>query len=172
MLVRRFTDRDFQAIAEIYNQSIARGESTMDCRFYSADDLGRLADKFNDRETILIAEGDNRILGWGIIKRYSDRLGYRVCCETSIYLSLSETGKGYGGLLQATLLKQVADFGYHHVVAKILAMNRASIEFHKRFGFEVVGIQKEIGYLQGRWQDIVIMQLILPDVPPFRPDLA
>ena len=75
----------------------------MNCRFYSADDLRRLTDKFNDRETILIAEGDNRILGWGMIKRYSDRLGYRVCCEISIYPSLSETGKGYGGLLQAPM---------------------------------------------------------------------
>ena len=142
----------------------------MDRRFYSAGEMQQLTEKFDDRETILIAEQDKRVLGWGIIKRYSDRIGYRVACETSIYFSLTETGKGHGSILQAALLKQVVNFGYHHVVAKILAANPKSVQFHQRFGFEIVGTQKEIGYYQGRWHDMVIMQLVLPQVPPFLSD--
>ena len=172
MLVREYTKDDLQAIADIYNESIARDGITMDTRLFSAADMRSQVEKFGDRETILVAELEGRVVGWGIIKRYSDRIGYRVCCETSVYLSFAQTGKGYGRTLQTALLKKVAEFGYHHVVAKILASNQSSIQFHQRFGFEIVGVQKEIGFLKGRWHDVVIMQLILAYMPPYQPDLA
>lgn len=170
ILIRPYHPDDFDAIASIYNESIAAKNTTMDCEFFTADRVRTLVEKFGDRETILVLQKRDRIVGWGIIKRYSDRSGYRVCCETSIYLSLSETGQGYGTHLQTRLLQKVKEFGYHHVVAKILACNQKSIAFHQRFGFELVGIQKEIGYLNGRWHDIAIVQLVLPDIPPYLPD--
>ena len=101
-------------------------------------------------------------MGYSRIKRYSDRLGYKFCCETSIYFYLEEVGQGYGHILFTKLLAQVKQFNYHHIVAKILGCNKKSVKFHQKFGFEIVGIQKEIGFSQGRWEDIVIMQLILP----------
>ncbi|NER34054.1 MAG: N-acetyltransferase [Oscillatoria sp. SIO1A7] len=172
MLVREYTKDDLQAIADIYNESIVRGGITMDTKLYSAEDMRSQVKKFSDRETILVGELDGAVIGWGIIKRYSDRPGYRVCCETSIYLSFAQTGKGYGKLLQRSLLQKVIEFHYHHIVAKIFACNQKSIDFHKQFGFEIVGLQKEIGFTKGSWYDMVIMQLILADVPPYQADLA
>lgn len=162
MLVRKYLNSDFQAIADIYNQAIIHGGITMDDRPYTAQDIQSIVTKFSDRETILVATQDNLVLGWGAIKKYSERWGYNLCCETSIYLSFSATGKGYGNILQTALLKKVAEFGYHHVVVKIVASNQGSIKFHQRFGFEVVGVQKEIGFLHGSWHDVAIMQLLLP----------
>lgn len=162
MLIRRYTPKDFQAIADIYNEAIIQGSITMDCVPKSEEDMRSLTENFHDRETILMAEQNERAIGWGIIKRYSDRPGYNLCCETSTYLTFGEIRRGYGSLLQKALLQQVIEFGYYHVVAKILAVNLGSIAFHQRFGFEVVGIQKEIGFLQGEWCDVVILQLILP----------
>ncbi|MGK7925734.1 MAG: N-acetyltransferase family protein [Spirulina sp.] len=168
VLIRPYHPDDFPAIASIYNESIAAKNTTMDTEFFSAERVRALVEKFGDRETILALQKQDRTIGWGIIKRYSERSGYRVCCETSIYLSLTETGQGYGTHLQTHLLQQVKEFGYHHVVAKILACNQKSVAFHQRFGFELVGIQKEIGYLNGSWHDIAIMQLILPEIPPYQ----
>ncbi len=170
--IRPYHQADLPAIATVYNESILKGGITMDCHLYSAEDIRKTTAKFNQRETILVAQQDQQVIGWGIIKRYSDRWGYRVCCETSVYLALSEKGKGYGKLIQQALLQKVKEFGYHHVVAKILAANQTSIEFHLRFGFEIVGIQKEIGFYQGKWHNVVIMQLILPDIPPYRPNFT
>ena len=172
LVIRKYVETDFQAIADIYNESIALGDRNMDCRVFGAEDVRQWVAKFDARETILAAEREGQIVGWGIIKRYSDRLGYRTACETSIYLALSETGKGYGSLIQQKLLERVEAFGYHHVVAKVVAANHRSIAFHQRFGFEMVGVQKEIGYLRGRWHDVAILQLILPHVPPYQPDLG
>lgn len=158
---------DYGAIATIYNEAIATGSITFDTRRFEAKDIQAWVDKFCDRECLLVAESHQQILGWGIVKQYSDRPGYRVCCETSIYLTFAEKGKGLGRLLQTTLLQTVVDLGYHHVVVKIVATNESSITFHQAFGFEMVGVQKEIGHVAGRWQDVAIMQLILPQVQPY-----
>ena len=161
LTIRQYLPQDFEAIANIYNEAILQGGITMDCEPYSAEQIAAWVNKFNDRETILIAEKNNAQIGWGIIKKYSDRPGYRVCCETSIYLKFSETQQGYGQTLQTALLRQVKAFNYHHVVAKILAANQGSIRFHQKFGFELVGIQNKIGFYGGQWHDVAIMQLLL-----------
>ncbi len=165
MFIRPYQTQDFAAIAAIYQEAIDRGGITMDTAPYGAKEVEAQVSQFHERETILVLERSQTVIGWGIIKRYSDRPGYRLCCETSTYLSFSEIGKGYGKRLQQSVIRKVKDFGYHHVVAKILAVNQDSIEFHKRFGFRVVGIQKEIGCLQGIWHDVVILQLILAEKP-------
>lgn len=159
--IRNYLPRDYQAIADIYNEAILKGGITMDREPYSARRIEDQVAKFNPRETILIAERDNNVVGWGIIKQYSDRLGYRLTCETSIYLKFAETQKGYGQTLQTALLEKVKTFEYHHVVAKIMAGNQGSIKFHQKFGFELVGIQKEIGFYQSQWHDVAIMQLLI-----------
>ena len=159
--IREYVPQDAQAIADIYNEAVFKGGITMDCEPYSPGKIQSIVDRFNHRETILVGEIESHTVGWGIVKRYSDRIGYRPCCETSIYLRFSETQKGYGQTLQSALLKQVKAFDYHHVVAKILAANQGSIKFHEKFGFAMVGIQKEIGFYQGQWHDVAIMQLLL-----------
>jgi len=157
---------DADAIAAIYNASIAAMDSTMDTVLKTGADIQALMQHFTPRETFLVLEHEALIQGWGIIKQYSDRPGYRPACETSVYLRRSARGRGYGSKIQVALLDQCRTFGYHHVVAKIWADNQVSLALHKKFGFTLVGVQREIGYLGGRWRDIAILQCILTDVPP------
>lgn len=169
LTLRDATPRDAAAIAEIYNQSIQAGGACLDEHHYSEADICQLLASFDERESILLIEseispGDHEILGWGIIKRYSDRRGYRFTCETAVYLRRERVGRGLGTLLKRRQIERCRRLGYHHMVAKILASNTASIEYNRRLGYEVVGIQKEVGFQNGRWQDIAILQLVL-DTP-------
>ncbi len=157
---------DAAAIAEIYNESIIAGDATMDGEPKSADYFSALITNFDPRETILILEDEGMIVGWGIIKKYSDRSGYRFCCETAVYLRRGLMRRGYGSRIKLALIEKCREMGYHHMVAKIFADNTASIAYNEKLGYEIVGRQREIGFKNGRWQDIVIMQLILDDVPP------
>ncbi|MEO0374719.1 MAG: N-acetyltransferase family protein [Cyanobacteria bacterium P01_A01_bin.17] len=154
--------QDYSAVASIYNQAIATGGMTFHEQELSADYIQRWVEGFCDRESLLVLVYNDQVLGWGVVKQYSDRTGYRFCCETSIYLDSTETGKGYGSILQKALLQKAVELNYHHIVLKIVASNQGSIRFHERFGFEIVGIQEEIGFTHGRWHDVAIMQLILP----------
>ncbi|MGF1601918.1 MAG: GNAT family N-acetyltransferase [Thermosynechococcaceae cyanobacterium] len=160
--VREAIESDYVAISSIYNQAIEAGGSTFHEQLVSADYFRTGGAKKRDRESLLVIEGSGQVLGWGSVKQYSDRSGYRFCCETSIYLDAAARGQGHGSLLQKALLDKAAALEYHHIVLKIVASNQSSIRFHERFGFELVGIQKEIGFTHGRWHDVAIMQLLLP----------
>lgn len=163
--IRPCQPTDYSAIASIYNESIAVGRSTMDIHPVGPEKFQKIHENLGDREVLVVAETD-RPIGWGAVRKYSDRYGYRVCCETSIYLTLSETGKGYGSQIQTKLLQEVERFNYHHVLVRIMAVNQESIRFHETFGFEMVGVLREIGYFDDRWHDVAIMQLVLPHIPP------
>jgi len=152
---------DARVVREIYNEHINAGNSTMDLEKKSLEDVEDWFKEFNSRELIVLLKEDEHVLGWGIIKRYSDRAGYTKTCETAIYLRMSETRKGYGSQMKKWIIDKCRFLGYHHLVAKIFAMNPASIEYNKKLGYEIVGRQKEIGYINDRWQDVIIMQLLL-----------
>ena len=152
---------DAQSIMEVYNEHIADGNSTMDLQSKSLSEIEDWFKGFWERELIVMLEDENNILGWGIIKRYSDREGYAKACETAIYLRSAETRKGYGTLMKKWIIEKCRELGYHHLVAKIFSSNTASIEYNKKLGYELVGSQKEIGYVDGQWQDVTIMKLLI-----------
>lgn len=153
---------DAAAIAEIYNESIRARDATMEMTEKTAADIDAMIVGLNERERLLVIENGDGVQGWGILKKYSDREGYRFACETSVYLRRSVAGKrtGMGTALQAALMDLARELGYHHIVVKIWATNEISIRMHEKFGFEMVGIQREIGFSDGRWQDVAIMQFV------------
>ena len=152
---------DARAVMEIYNEHISAGNSTMDQQPKSLMEIEAWFKGFLERELIVLFEDADYVLGWGIIKRYSDREGYAKACETAIYLRTTETRKGYGTLIKKWIIEKCRELGYHHLVAKIFSSNIASIEYNKKLGYELVGTQKEIGYVNGQWQNVTIMQLII-----------
>ncbi len=164
MFIEKATPDDFYAIAEIYNEHIRLNRSTMIEEEQTTAHIKKWVDKFNDREELHVMRNDEgNVVGWGLIKRYSDRFGYRFACETSVFLTQSEVRKGHGSRMKKFLLKRCKELGYHHLVAKIFATNEASIHYNKMLGYTIVGRQNEIGWKNGEWVDIVIMQYIFPN---------
>lgn len=153
----------YQSVVDVYNEHIELGVSNMVEAVVDTAEIEKWVSKFNDREGLYVCinESDEAI-GWGIIKRYSDREGYRFACETAIYLKSNETGKGYGSQMKRFLIEECKRLKYHHLVAKIFATNTASIVYNEKIGYEIVGRQKEIGYRDGKWLDMIIMQYIIP----------
>lgn len=166
LLLRDATADDAAVIAEIYNESIAVANATMDAQPKTAEDIRRQMAGFTNRELYVMLERAGEPLGWGVIKLYSPRAGYSRCAETSVYLYQSQVRQGYGSFVKRALIARSKEFGYHHLIARVWADNAASIEYNRHFGYEVVGIQREIGYIDGHWQDIAVLQLVLDDVGP------
>lgn len=168
--IRPATLHDCEALSAIYAQSLDARDSCMEITT-SPEKFQSILHHQGPRECLLVVTRGSEIVGYGVVKAYSDRIGYRVACETSIYLDRGQAGKGYGSMLQQALIDRCREFEYHHVVAKIWASNSGSIRFHQRFGYEMVGVQKEVGHLAGEWKDVAILQLLLPEVAPHRPDI-
>jgi len=165
-LIRPPAPTDWDRMARIYNEAIHSGRSTMDLIPVNATYFRKLAEGFTTRECLLVVERAGEVAGWGIVKQYSDRPGYALACETSVYVAEDNQGQGFGRPLQSAIVQKAWSFGYRHLVAKILAVNGSSIRFHHHFAYQIAGIQKQIGFLNGIWHDIVIMQCILTDAQP------
>jgi len=164
--VRDASAADCASLARIYNQAIRSGRCTMDTDPVSAAFFREHLEGMSPREVLIVGETAEGVLGYGVVKSYSDRRGYAVACETSVYFAEEATGRGYGALLLEALVERARQARYRHLVAKIMAVNEASVRFHQRFGFEMVGRQRDIGCLGGVWHDVVILQRILEDVEP------
>lgn len=152
---------NFQTIANIYNEYILLGSSTMDESLKTADTISSWIQKFHDREKLYVIQENGITIGWGIIKRYSDREGYRFACETAIYITSTHLGKGFGSMMKKHLIQVCKALNYKHLIAKIFATNKASIGYNLKLGYTIVGTQKQIGFKNNQWMDIVIMQYII-----------
>jgi len=155
------TLEDYGVVADIYNEYISHGGATMEENNKSEDDISNWVTSFNSRERLYVLKKEQRVIGWGIIKRYSDRGGYRFTAETAIYITSGELRKGYGSEMKKFLIDQCQDLGYHHLVAKVFAHNEASIRYNMELGYTIVGTQKEVGFKNDRWVDVVIMQYLI-----------
>ena len=146
----------------------------MDDEPKSAEDILGWLRGFNSRECLLVLDDESSsgasVVGWGIIKKYSDRNGYRFACETAVYLRRDQVGRGLGTHIKKALIARCRQLGYRHLVAKIFAENEASIRYNLKLGYEKVGIQRGIGFKNGRFLDVAILQLLLDDSAP--PGLA
>lgn len=168
LIIRDAEPRDCPAIADIYNEAIKVGRSTMDTQ---AVDGSRFHGYLDDPRTALLAGVvGSELVAWAIVKPYSDRPGYRFAGETSIYVAGKHQDDGHGSVLFDSAMMRARSLRYRHVVAKVLAVNADSIRFLERFDFELVGRQRAIGYLNGAWHDVVIMQRIFDQAGPDVPD--
>lgn len=161
-MIRDAVIADSEAIARIQRQSVDAMDSTMAAPASPEAIVAQLT-VMGPREVWLVTEEPEGVVGWGVVKKYSTRPGYDRCCETSIFLDRSRRGRGLGRPLQQELLERAVALGYHHVVAKVWAENVGSIRFHERFGYEMVGVQREIGWVGGQWRDVAIMQLVFKE---------
>ena len=139
IIVRRAEQHDCARLAQVYNDAIRSGVSTLDTELVNSEYFVRQLGTFTDREVLLVGEGSAGVVGWSVAKRYSDRPGYLHACETSVYVGAEQQGKGYGSILLKAVVERANAFAYRHLVAKILAVNEWSIEFHRRFHYEIVG---------------------------------
>jgi len=152
---------DFQSIATIYNEFIKLNSATMDETIKSADDIAGWVDNFHDREKLYVLKESQKIIGWGIIKRYSDREGYRYACETAVYVTSDRLGQGFGTMMKKHLITVCKALNYKHLIAKVFANNEVSITYNEKLGYSVVGTQNKIGFKNNKWVDMVIMQYVI-----------
>jgi len=152
---------DAASIAAIYNESIAARDSTMQTTPVVPERVAARIRGLGPREALLVMAASTGVLGYGMLKQYSDRDGYRYTAETSVYLRRARTGEGLGSKIQEALIRRARSADYHHLVAKLWADNERSRALHRKFGYELVGIQQEVGYVEGEWRDIAILQKVL-----------
>ena len=101
------------------------------------------------------------VLGFGSLSPFRERSGYSATAENSVYVDRAQRGKGVGRALLAELLRLASAHGFHSVIARIAGHNETSIGLHTAAGFELVGVEREVGRKHRQWLDVVELQRLL-----------
>jgi L-amino acid N-acyltransferase len=101
------------------------------------------------------------VLGFGSLSSFRERSGYSATAENSVYVDRDQRGKGVGKALLAELLVLASAHGFHSVIARIAGHNETSIGLHEAAGFELVGVEREVGRKHRQWLDVVELQRLL-----------
>jgi phosphinothricin acetyltransferase len=163
MLIRPATRADLPGILEIYNEAVLNTTASYD---YEPRTLEHRTAWFDDHVKnsypVFVAVNDqNGVVGWSALNRFHDRMGYRFTAENSIYVAAGHRGKGIGTLLMPPLINGAKERGLRAIVALIDAKNESSIRLHARFGFERVGLLKQVGFKFDHWLDVVYMERVI-----------
>lgn len=160
--IRQANEKDLEAILEIVNYNILNTTSIYDYEPRTLDQQKAIfEEKIKANFPLLVIEIDNEIAGFGTYGTFRFKEGYKFTVEHSVYISINHQGKGLGKLLLSELIELAKKQKLHTMIAVIDAENQNSVEFHKQFGFETVGVIKESAYKFDKWLDTVLMQLIL-----------
>jgi phosphinothricin acetyltransferase len=109
----------------------------------------------------IVAEDGGKILGFGSLSRYRSRPAYSTTVEDSVYVRRDCQRQGVGQALLTQLVSLATGYGFHTVIGRIVGGHEASTALHRRCGFEVVGVEREVGRKFGKWLDVVLMQKML-----------
>jgi L-amino acid N-acyltransferase len=108
-----------------------------------------------------LGANNERVLGFGSLSPFRERSGYAATAENSVYVDRAQRGRGIGQALLAELLSLASAHGFHSVIARIAGHNETSIGLHQAAGFELVGVEREVGRKHRQWLDVVELQRLL-----------
>lgn len=152
---------DAAAIAAIYNIEVANHTSTFDLVPRTLDEQRAWIAQRSGAFSAVVASIGGEVVGFASLSTYKERAAYRTTVEDSVYVSRDHPRLGIGRTLMEHVIGIAADSGFHSIVARIEASGTASRELHAACGFELVGIEREVGRKFNRWLDVAIMQLML-----------
>lgn len=163
--LRLATSADAEQIRTIYNHEVMHTVATFDLVPRSlAEQQAWLAARSGAMSAVVAVDPDDptgNVVGFGALSPYKERAAYRTSVENSVYVRRDRHGEGIGRRLLMELLSMAELSGFHAVFARINASSDASIALHRRCGFELVGIEREVGRKFSRWHDVALMQRLL-----------
>lgn len=169
LTLRLATVVDAEQIRAIYNHEVMHTAATFDLVPRSLRDqiewLEARSGAFSAIVAVDVADPAGavagEVVGFGALSPYKERAAYRTSVEDSVYVRRDRNGQGIGTLIVRELLSVAATSGFHAVFARINASGEGSIALHRKCGFELVGIELEVGRKFSRWHDVALMQHLI-----------
>ena len=155
---------DAASCARIYAPYVRDTNATFELEPPGAAAMGERIAAARTSHAWLVAERQGEVLGYAYGVPFAQRPAYRWSAEVSVYLAAGARGSGVGSALYAALLERLRERGMQVALARVAQPNAASEALHARFGFERAGLLRRIGYKNGRWYDVALLQLELSPV--------
>lgn len=174
MRIRLAERADAEAIRTIYNVEVLESTNTFDMvpRTRAEQEAWILEHRGVHPAVVAVETSDaatgrpsgahgETVLGFGSLSPFRERSGYSGTAENSVYVDRAERGRGVGRALLAELIELASAHGFHSLIARIAGHNETSIGLHTAAGFELVGVEREVGRKHRQWLDVVELQRLL-----------
>ena len=160
LVIRIANDADMGAVRGIYAHYVLRSLATFEETPPTLDEmLLRRRASVDLGLPYLVAEAGEEILGFAYAAAYRSRPAYRFTVEDSVYVADGLRGRGIGSALLGELVARCEAGPWRQMLAVVGdSGNSGSIALHRRFGFELAGRLRSVGFKHGRWVDTPILQ--------------
>lgn len=162
-------ERHAGQILAILNEAIANSTALYDYKPRTPESMVTwfATKRANGFPVIGLEDDGGKLLGFASYGTFRAFPAYKYTVEHSVYVEKGSRGRGLGRALLEAIVAQAEERGMHVVVGAIDLDNSASMELHKRLGFEHCGTVKQAGFKFGRWLDVAFLQKTL--VTPLQP---
>jgi L-amino acid N-acyltransferase YncA len=161
LAARPASPEDAERLAQIYNEGIEDRVGTFETRPRSAADVRAWFDGIHP--IVVVADEVEGVIAFASTSTYRARECYAGIAEFSVYVARHERGRGAGAVAMRSLIDAARGAGFWKLVSRIFIENTASRKLMASVGFREVGIYEKHGRLDGRWRDVVIVELLIPE---------
>jgi phosphinothricin acetyltransferase len=164
MILRAATSVDAARVREIYAPHVIDGIATFELEL---PDEAAMAERIAEAPVWLVAADEAGVVqGYAYARAWRPRAAYQWSVEVSVYLAEGARGRGLGRELLDALLARLGELGFVAAFATIALPNPASEGLFAAAGFDLVGVQRSVGYKLGAWHDVAIGQRLVAGPPP------
>ena len=151
------------SVAAIYAPAVERSVASFEEVAPGAVEMAQRMRATLVRTPWLVAEHEDRVIGYAYAGPHHERAGYRWSVNISAYVADGYRGRGIGRLLYAELLPTLRRQGFINVYAGIALPNPASVALHEGIGMRQIGVYERVGFKFGAWHDVAWFGLRLAD---------
>lgn len=161
-MIRPAKNTDADEVASIYNHYIQNTVVSFEESAITGADIALRLEKVRKYGLPwMVAEQDQKIIGYAYTTQWHERSAYKHTVEISAYLADSACSKGWGTQLYDALFKELRTLNIHTVIAGIALPNAASVALHEKFQMKKVAHFAEVGFKFGQWIDVGYWQVRL-----------
>ena len=162
VIIREADPSDAPIIASVYNHYVAETIVTFDEQPVTDAEMARRIEEVQAASLPwLVAEQENRVVGYAYAAPWKRRAAYRFSVEITVYLDPNHLGRGLGTSLYTELFAILRNSQAHAVIGGIALPNDVSVALHEKFGMHRVAVFEEVGFKFDRWIDVGYWQCIL-----------
>ncbi len=162
MEIRSGTADDLVAIAQIYEHYVLHSFATFDEVAPQREHWDAWFDRFSlTGPHRLVVADDGQVRGYASSMPYRAHPAFAATVELSVYVSDGRTGHGLGRRLYGRLIEELQGSAVHRAVVGIALPNDASVQLHRSFGFDEIGVFDQYAKKWDRYISSVWMQRAL-----------
>lgn len=165
--IRIATVDDAEAMLAVYAPYVKETAITFEVDVPTLEDFrARVVDTLARYPWIVAETADEGVVGYAYASAFKGRAAYDWSVETSIYLHRNVRGRGLGRLLYDELEAILTRMGIRNLNACIACTDRAddphlsnaSVRFHEKLGYNLVGTFHNCGFKLGGWYNMLWME--------------